>query len=188
MNSLILLKNKKKLISFKKSDISICKIKNDENIEEKNKKNQIIDINSSKKLNDIKIFNYKNSETYSLNKKKKEIEINEINSARDNSRDKSKNKSDYLFNIKKRYKTEIIIDNKDSLKAENPKYKDILNLICNYISDKKRKTILLNKRLNIFIEKLDIFNIFKNMCLIEKIAKNLKYDLDAIKLPDLANR
>ena len=132
-------------------------------------------------------MNDKKSENYSLNKKKKKTKINEINSSRDSLKDNNKNKSDYLSNIDKRYKTEIIVDNKDSLKRENKKYKDILNTICNYLADKRRKTIILNKRLNIFIEKLDIFNIFKNMCLIEKIAKNLKYDLDVIKLPDLEN-
>ena len=59
-----------------------------------------------------------------------------------------------------------------------------MNTICNYLADKRRKTIILNKRLDIFIEKLDIFNIFRNMCLIENISKNYKYDLDIFKMSD----
>ena len=38
--------------------------------------------------------------------------------------------------------------------------------------------------MNIFIDKLDIFNIFKNMCLLENISKKYKYDLDIFKMSD----
>ena len=53
-----------------------------------------------------------------------------------------------------------------------------------YCKNKKRKinNILLNESMNIISEKLDIFNIFRNMCLIENINKNLKYDLGIIQI------
>ena len=187
MNSLISFNTKKKFISFKKRKISIFKIKGKENIEEINKRNKTLYVNSSKNLNNMKEIDDKSSENNSFNKyifkkiNKKEIDVN--NSFKDNLKEHNKKKSESSLNLIKRYKTEIIIDNKDSLKKEKLKYKNILSLICNYCNN-KRRNILLNKSMNIFIEKLDIFNIFRNMCLIENISKNYKHDLDIFKMSD----
>ena len=187
MNSLISFNTKKKFISLKKRKISIFKIKGKENIEEINKRNKTLYVNSSKNLNNMKEIDDKSSENNSFNKyifkkiNKKEIDVN--NSFKDNLKEHNKKKSESSLNLIKRYKTEIIIDNKDSLKKEKLKYKNILSLICNYCNN-KRRNILLNKSMNIFIEKLDIFNIFRNMCLIENISKNYKYDLDIFKMSD----
>ena len=82
------------------------------------------------------------------------------------------------MNLNKRYKLETNVDSKDSPKKESISFKDLLCTICNYNTEKRRNIILLKKNMKIFIDKLDILNIFRNMCLIENINKTFKLDLN----------
>ena len=82
------------------------------------------------------------------------------------------------MNLNKRYKLETIADSKDSPKKESVGFKDILCTICNYNTEKRRNIILLKINIKIIIDKLDILNIFRNMCLIENINKTFKLDLN----------
>ena len=92
----------------------------------------------------------------------------------------TKKKSESLLNLNKRYKLETIADSKDSPKKESVSFKDLLCTICNYNTEKRRNIILLKKNMKIFIDKLDIFNLFRNMCLIENINKKFKFNFDVI--------
>ena len=186
MNSLILFNTNKKSISLKKKDISIFKIDDDENITKKIRKKQTISLKNSKKLKDINDLEDKKSENLSLNKndykKEKEIEIKDYNSFKDSFNGNDKKKSESLLNLNKYYKPEIIVDSKDSPKRESLSFKDFLSSICNYNTKKRRNIILLKKNMKIFIDKLDIFNIFRNMCLIENINKKFKFNFSLIQM------
>ena len=188
IKSLFLIDTKKNVISFKKRDISIFKYKDNKNIEEKNIKKQIMSIHNSKKLNNIDDSNEKKIENNSSNKniifnpsiKSNEIEINNIDYAKDIFKDNNQNIIKSFNNIDKEYKNRIIVDSDDSSnKVENPNFDDLLSVFCKCCLGKRRKNnnILLNKSMNIITEKLDIINVFRKMCLIDKINKKFKYDL-----------
>ena len=106
--------------------------------------------------------------------------LNNIDSAKDIFEDNNQNIIKSFNNIDKKYKNRIIVDSDDSSnKVENPNFDDLLSVFCKCCLGKRRKNnnILLNKSMNIIIEKLDIINVFRKMCLIDKINKKFKYDL-----------
>ena len=52
---------------------------------------------------------------------------------------------------------------------------------------RKRKNVyntLLDESMNIISEKLDIFNLFRNMCLQDNINKNIGFEYERLKLSD----
>ena len=195
INSLFLFDTKRKLISIKKKDKPIFEMKNKENIENKKMNNQINLMSTIRKLNNVpELKDDNHDENYldkinniNICKKSNSIDIFEINSNKNNSKYNNKNKSEYLSIINKKDKTEIIIKNKNALNIDNNlNCKDLFFSLCDCCTEKRSNIyyILINKSINITIEKLDIFNIFRNMCLIENINKNLKYDLGIIRISD----
>ena len=64
--------------------------------------------------------------------------------------------------------------------------KDIFIPKCLFCIRKKRKIykLLLKESMNIMIEKLDIFNVFKNICSIEYLNDYNNHHLNEIKMPE----
>ena len=192
INSLFLFDIKNKIISIKKKDISIYKMKEKENNKEKNTKKQNKLMRTIRKLkivrnvNDKKIENDLNKKNANIYKRVNDMENNEIDSLKNNTKDKNKDKSKILFNLNINHKPESFLENEDERIIENINFKDILFSICDCNIRKRRNinNILINKCTNITIEKLDIFNIFRNLCLIENINKNLKYDLGTVQMSE----
>ena len=193
-NNLFSFDLRKKIISIKKGKDLIFKINHKKNKEEKNlgsiiasQNNNIHKINKEKLLimdifNDKEI-NDKMSENYLINKKN----ILEINSyenktnkanndniyVQNNSKEKHKIKSRTFLNISKKNK-----DNKNDTIINKFNLKDTLFTLCFYYKNKRNKKnkILLDETMNIITEKLDILNLFRNICTIE----NFKNDYDYI--------
>ena len=186
VNSLFLFDINKKIISFKNKDEKNLKTTGTLN-EKRSIKNQNMFMHNINNM-DIKDINNKINENYLKNKRNKrsrtlKIDImnnNVIYSAKSGSIDNTKIRFVSSLNLNKNNK---IIDNDDSWifnKLKKEKNKDLLIPICKCCKRKKDSVniILFNKSMDIITEKLDIFNIFRNMYLIEKNNNNIKYDLD----------
>ena len=198
VNSLFLFDTKRKIISIKKGNDSSFKIVGNGNINIiKNMNNSITFLNTIKKNRNnsgrnktfimetnIIDLNDKKSGNYLMHKRniKKEdkMESCEI-SLKDNSKNSSKN----LFETNKNYKNKFRPKNKYSYIIDNLNFNDIFMSKCYYFNRKRKiKNILLNEGMNIISEKLDIFNIFRNMCLIENINNNSKYDFGIFQMSE----
>ena len=192
INSLFLFDIKRKLISIKKKDNSIFKMKSKENIEDKKMNNKIKLMHNVRKINfvhdlkdDNKNENYVNKKNnFNIYKNINSIDIFEINSKENNSKYNNKNKSESILNLNKKNKSEISLENEDILNIENNiNCKYLLFSLCDCCTKKRRNiyNIFINKSMNIISEKLDIINIFRNMYLIENISNHSKYYLGIIQ-------
>ena len=137
----------------------------------------------------------KKSENYIIKKKRifnrlrknKKIETEDINSVKNSLKDNNKNKSESLLNINKKSQNKIINENVNNFwKIDQIKLKDLLIPKCHCFVGKRNNInkILMNEAMNIISEKLDILNIFRNMCSIENLDNNYKYDLGAFQMSE----
>ena len=142
----------KKLILIKKVNNIMFKYNKD--IKDNNNKN-IEDQNQ----NDTKI--------YSINSKNNKKKDEKFESIKGVYKDINKNSSEPLSNITKNNKTDK--ENENNWIIENMTLKDIFISIFYCCKKKKRNVykILVNESMNVVMEKLDIFNIFRNICSIE---------------------
>ena len=126
----------------------------------------------------------KKSENYLMNKRNIK-KSNKIESCEISLKDNSKINSKPLLKTNKNYKNKFQSENTYSYIIDNLNNNDIFMSKC-YCYNKKRKrnNILLNESMNIISEKLDIFNIFRNMCIIENIYNNSKYDSGIIQMSE----
>ena len=154
----------KKLILIKKVNNMMFKYNKD--IEDNNDKN-IEDQNQ----NDTKIYsiNSKNKKKYKKSNIISEVKISDekFESIKGVYKDINKNSSEPLSNITKNNKTDR--ENENNWIIENMTLKDIFISIFYCCKKKKRNVykILVNESMNVVMEKLDIFNIFRNICSIE---------------------
>ena len=201
-NNLFAFNIKKKLILIKKQKNYTFKINKDQNVEEpniseknlfpndKNKKKKKIIIVKTKK----KIINNKNKgNNLALNKNilesnttKKEIKDNfDIQPIKNSFENLNKNNVESSFNFTKLYKN--YKDNGNSLIIEKINFKDLLFSNCYCCGGKRRKAykILTNESMNIVTEKLDILNIFRNICAFEHVNNDLNNsNLNVIKMSE----
>ena len=153
----------------------------------RNNKKIIFEDFTNKELND------KNSENILINKKSKR-NIMETNSYMENYESHSvKNniKSDYMkesniiINMKKNNK-DLINEKENNLLINYIKLNNYL-IHLGFCFVRKRKNVnnvLLDEVMNIITEKLDILNIFRNMCLHENMQKILGCEHEIIKMSD----
>ena len=167
----------KKLILIKKVNNIMFKYNkdikdnNDKNIEDQNQNDtKIYSINSknNKKKEKVMIVKTK-KEKYKKSNIISEVKISDekFESIKDVYKDINKNSSEPLSNITKNNKTDR--DNENNWIIENMTLKDIFISIFYCCKKKKRNVykILVNESMNVVMEKLDIFNIFRNICSIE---------------------
>ena len=168
------------LFSFdlNKKLILIKKKKNSENIFNKERKNM------NKDINNLLIFKKRNTDI-DINDKKSENILNihnkENNTMKNSFKDMNKNSEENILNVPKKLKvdkdnTKLIID-----------YIHLKNIFvalfyCFKIKRKNIYNVLLNESLNLVMEKLDIFNIFRNMCSSEYSNEELYNNIDIIKM------
>ena len=202
-NNLFSFDLRKKIISIKKGKDLIFKINHNNTKEEKNlgsiitsQNTHINKINKEKllimdTLNDKEI-NDKMSENYLINKKNI-LEINpygnQINNAnydtisvKNNSKKTEKNKSRSFLNKSKKInnKLNLASDNKNDMIINKFNLKDTLITLCFcYKNERNKKNkILLDETMNIITEKLDILNLFRNICTIENLKNDYDYFLN----------
>ena len=180
-NKLVLIKNGKNKTILKRDEIDLNKIES----KIQNKKNDGINAPKFPYKNDFKVemieikkdsskrkFNDNISDTV-LNLKKKN-NILETNSY-DNERGKEKENNKIFHKINK----ETIFSNENKEILDYIKLNEILIHFCFcFVRNRKNKSnILLNESKNIISQKLDIYNIFRNMYSIEKNNNNFQYDI-----------
>ena len=130
------------------------------------------------KVVDIKTWNKDiNSKTLkNINSSRNEIKIhnNEIQSIKNSDKDKIKKREKSDYNIDKIKKNSQV--NENDWIITNISLKDLF--ISRFHCGKKKKrnvyNLLLNESMEVMMEKLDIFNIFRNICSIEYANKNLE--------------
>ena len=183
IKSLFIIDTKKNVIYLKKKDVSFFKFK-----DLKNKRKQFMSIHNSKKLNNIddsnekKIENNSSNKNNALNPSKKinEFETNNIHSRKNIFKDNNQNILNSFNSVDKIYKHKKNLGDEDlSNNTEYSNFDDLLSIFCKCCLGKRRKkkSILFNKSMNIIIEKLDIINVFRKMCLIDNIKNNFENDL-----------
>ena len=165
---LILIKKVNNLMFKYNKDI---KDNNDKNIEDQNQNDtKIYSINNknNKKKEKVMIVKTK-KEKYKKSNIISEVKISDekFESIKDVYKDINKNSSEPLSNIIKNNKTDR--DNENNWIIENMTLKDIFISIFYCCKKKKRNVykILVNESMNVVMEKLDIFNIFRNICSVE---------------------
>ena len=208
-NNLFSFDLRKKIISIKKGKDLIFKINHNNTKEEKNlgsiitsQNTHINKINKKKllimdTLNDKEI-NDKMSENYLINKKNI-LEINpygnQINNAnydtisvKNNSKKTEKNKSRSFLNKSKKInnKLNLASDNKNDMIINKFNLKDTLITLCFCYKNKRNKKtkILLDETMNIITEKLDILNLFRNICTIENLKNDFDYNVGILKMSE----
>ena len=167
----------KKLILIKKVNNIMFKYNkdikdnNDKNIEDQNQNDtKIYSINNknNKKKEKVMIVKTK-KEKYKKSNIISEVKISDekFESIKGVYKDINKNSSEPLSNITKNNKTDK--ENENNWIIENMTLKDIFISIFYCCKKKKRNVykILVNESMNVVMEKLDIFNIFRNICSIE---------------------
>ena len=196
-NNLFSFNVSKKLILTKTQKNSVLKINKEITEEEKklNDKNLSIFpfINNRKKKKE-KSLNIKIQDITSKNSSKSITIVNsfknkikkeniEILPIKNRPQDTNKNKEKF-YNRDKISKT--ILKNKNNWIITNISLKDLFISRFYCCKGKKRKVynLLLNESMEIIMEKLDIFNIFRNICSIEYSNNNLKNNLDVIKMSE----
>ncbi len=165
---LILIKKVNNLMFKYNKDI---KDNNDKNIEDQNQNDtKIYSINSknNKKKEKVMIVKTKKKK-YKKSNIISEVKISDekFESIKGVYKDINKNSSEPLSNITKNNKTDK--ENENNWIIENMTLKDIFISIFYCCKKKKRNVykILVNESMNVVMEKLDIFNIFRNICSIE---------------------
>ena len=148
----------------------------------KKKKNEEIIINKEKNnkknnINNLLIFKKKNTDI-EINDKKSEKENNTM---KNSFKDMNKNSEENILNVPKKIKIE---KNNEKLIVENITLKNIFIALfyCFKIKRKNIYNVLLNESLNLVMEKLDIFNIFRNMCSTEFSNDEIYNNIDIIKM------
>ena len=165
---LILIKKVNNLMFKYNKDI---KDNNDKNIEDQNQNDtKIYSINNknNKKKEKVMIVETKKKK-YKKSNIISEVKISDekFESIKGVYKDINKNSSEPLSNITKNNKTDR--ENENNWIIENMTLKDIFISIFYCCKKKKRNVykILVNESMNVVMEKLDIFNIFRNICSIE---------------------
>ena len=209
-NNLFSFDLRKKIISIKKGKDLIFKINHNNTKEEKNlgsiitsQNTHINKINKKKllimdTLNDKEI-NDKMSENYLINKKNI-LEINpygnQINNAnydtisvKNNSKETEKNKSRSFLNKSKKINNKLNLasdNNKNDMIINKFNLKDTLITLCFCYKNKRNKKtkILLDETMNIITEKLDILNLFRNICTIENLKNDFDYNVGILKISE----
>ena len=192
INNLFSFDIKKKYIYIKKDKKSLYKINNEIFKEEKNKIKQNIysfSINANiNKENFIKIktngedISDKRSENYLINKKcilkdnnslKIENNINNQEKFSVNIRNLNNNKAESFLSLTKRLEKDSIIKNNERWIIDKINLNDLLKSICFCKRQNKNVyKIILDETMEIIIDKLDIFNIFRAIFKIETIDGN----------------
>ena len=201
-NNLFSFNVSKKLILTKTEKNSMFKINKTKNKEEQNLNDKsliIFPFINKKKKKEEKTSNMKilNKDIVSISSKsiirvnsfkneikKESIEILPLKNSRQDT-NKNKEKSDNTDKINK-----IILKNKDNWIITNISLKDLFISRFYCCKGKKRKVfnLLLNESMEVIMEKLDIFNIFRNICSIEYSNNNLKNNLDVIKMSEKCSK
>ncbi len=186
---LILIKKVNNLMFKYNKDI---KDNNDKNIEDQNQNDtKIYSINSKNNKKKEKVMIVKTKKK----KYKKSNIISEVKSSDEKFesikgvyKDINKNSSEPLSNITKNNKTDR--ENENNWIIENMTLKDIFISIFYCCKKKKRNVykILVNESMNVVMEKLDIFNIFRNICLTEYYNYELNNKLDIIKMSEESSK
>ena len=139
------------------------------------------DLNNKKKKNDLALK--KDIFERSPFKTENNIDNDYIETIKNNPVDINKNDTQLLSNIKKVYKTDI--DNENIMIIRKIKLKDLfLSIFCCGIKRRKVYNLLVNESMNVLQEKLDILNIFRNICLIENSNNYLNDNSDTIKMSE----
>ena len=128
---------------------------------------------------------------------KSDIKINNLNnigieSILDRNKDMNKNSIEPFCNTPKSNDSDITKDKENNnLIVENMSLADIF-ISAFYCCCKKKKRnvyrILINESMNLVMEKLDIFNIFRNICLTEYYNYELNNKLDIIKMSEESSK
>ena len=204
-NNLFAFDIKKKFVLIKKRNNPIFHINNDKIIEDPSQSEINICSNpKKKKLNKKKVIvvkskkkdsNKNNNEKETSSKKnmseinsfKKDIKIGNIDITKNNSKDINQNSpesSGNFTNFIKEFKYDTDIDK--NLIIKEVKLKDMLLSACYCCGQKKSNVykILLNESMNIIIDKLDLFNIFRSIYSIENSNNYLNNSLGLIKMSD----
>ena len=180
MNNLFSFDLKNKFLLIKKRKNSKIVFNKEKNIEELN----------FKEMNNIKINNNKNKGVENLlifKKKKTNVDMDDKNSENNGTiknsfKDLNKNSEENILNMPKKLNLE---KNREKLVVEYIYLKDIFFAVF-YCCKRKRKNIynlLLNESMKVVMEKLDIFNIFRNMCSFEYSNEELNNNnIDIIKM------
>ena len=129
----------------------------------KSKNNQIVNINYNK---NIKIESFDNQ------------------LVKNNSKYSDKNSKDIIYKRTDKSKLDSINDNEKDWVINKINLTDILISIC-FCFKKNRKNaykLLLKEAINVIIEKLDIFNLFRDLCSIENSKNNFKHKPEIIKM------
>ena len=196
-NNLFSFNVSKKLILTKTQKNSVLKINKEITEEEKklNDKNLSIFpfINNRKKKKE-KSLNIKIQDITSKNSSKSITIVNSFKNKikkenienlpiKNRPQDTNKNKEKF-YNRDKISKT--ILKNKNNWIITNISLKDLFISRFYCCKGKKRKVynLLLNESMEIIMEKLDIFNIFRNICSIEYSNNDLENNLDVIKMSE----
>ena len=208
-NNLFSFDLRKKIISIKKGKDLIFKINHNKTKKEKNlgniitsENNHINNINKEKLLimdtSNDKEINYKMNDNYLINKKNI-IEINsfvnetnkanyDTTSVKNYSKEKEKNKSQAFLNKSKKINNELNFDsdNKNDMIINKFNLKETLITLCFCYKNKRNKKnkILLDETMNIIIEKLDILNLFRNICTIENLKNDFDYNIGIFKMSE----
>ena len=122
-----------------------------------------------------------------INSFKKDIKIGNTDITKNNSKDINQNipeSSGNFTNFIKEFKYDTDIDK--TLIIKEVKLKDMLLSACYCCGQKKSNIykILLNESMNIIIDKLDLFNIFRSIYSIENSNNYLNNSLGLIKMSD----
>ena len=185
---------------------NLSKIYNYSNINKKKEKKKVLiskkkrkDLNNKKNENDLALKidcvagdSVKVVETRPLSKTKFEesplktennIDNTYIKTIKNNPVDTNKNDTQLLSNNKKAYKADK--DNENIMIIRKIKLKDLFcSIFCCGIKKRKVYNLLVNESMDVVQEKLDIFNIFRNICLIENSNNCLNDNSDTIKMSE----
>ena len=191
--NVILLKNAKKPIIKINEDKNLEEIKEINiydldrfklnNINNRNKERKIMIQSINKNINDN---NNENKSNLEMNPLKKEIKIENIDdqSIKHSFENINKNSVEYLFHTTKK----SVKDNENNLIIEKINLIDVLisKCCCSRCFRKRRKVydIILEESMNIIIEKLDIFNIFRTIYSIDYTNTYLNKNFDIIKISE----
>ena len=195
--NLIILKNEKKLLlkynpeeNEENNKIHIRNITPNTTKKIKKEKILMMDTMNNKDINDKNSENYLIRKNNNLEKKAEENEVGldnyDIQSLKiSNTKYINRKKINY-YNKTTRNKIDLITNDKNSLIINTFKSKDILISFCFCFKRNKRylNKILLKETMNIVTEKLDIFNVLRNICLIEKSKEEIKSDFGSFRMSD----
>ena len=201
-NNLFSFNVNKKIIYIKKEENKLFKFSVDKNKEEEKRfYSRILSPSSTKKIKRDKLMimdtinievSDKNSGNNLIDKKnnlEKNTYNNEINldnfenySVKNNFKSLNKDSSKMLYKSTNKSKSNSINNSKNEWIINKINLSDSLFSMCFCFKRKRRSVykLLLNETMNIIIEKFDIFNLFRDLCAIEKLKNNYKYDSEVI--------